>query len=262
MVLLIGILFIVFWFLVFPPSLPDVSVLRAEQAQSLRSGHFGLRGNRTKTVSAHRGVWRMPDLSQRRVWFAEDDGDGGAGAGAGATDDINLESLDPAVRKYISTLKTQLDEVKHESIGRRKYIERIEAENEAMTSAKRKELEADGKYKDLYQQELDRVAELTLKAERAEAYEMQIKAANEANIAKIPETYRDVVPDLPPDRLSVWLATNMSKFTTPDAPDINAGDSTGGGKPVTLTAEEEIAFKSGGWESKEQYLEYKKRAGV
>jgi hypothetical protein len=211
-------------------------------------------GQRGRVARRYVGmVGEQIDLSKRRRWFADDDGGGG---------EIDLDSLDPATRSYIDGLRKELDEIKHETIGRRKYIDRIEAEKEALAKNQQKQLEADGKYKELYEAEQQRNAELAMRAQKADSYEELTKARNEARIEQIPEDWRDAVPPLPPAELSVWLDKNASRFTVPSPPELDAGASTGGGKPVTLTPEEEIAYQTGDWESKEQFLEFKKKSGV
>ena len=205
---------------------------------------------------------RVYDLRRRRAWFAEGDDDTDDDNGVKSIDKTGLP--DYAV-KYMEYLESQNADLKKETIGRRKYIERIDPELEALRKQQETQLKEQGKYKDLYEQTIASNAELKMKADRADAYEQMIKSSNEAKMAQVPDDYKPMVEslasDLSPEKLSMWLDQNMSKFTTPRAPDIGAGEGTGGGQPVKLTPEEEIAFKAGGFKDKAEYLEYKKKAG-
>jgi flagellar biosynthesis chaperone FliJ len=217
--------------------------------------------SRVRTARCGRGG---VDLRKRRRWFAEgDDADDGGSGDA----DIDLSSVDPAVKKYIDGLQNRIKDLNHESAGRRHKLDELSAKVEALSSTRRQELEEDGKYKTLYEQQMQENAQLKLAADRAEAYEQQIKAQNDAMLARIPDDWKPTVTaltdDLPPHKLATWLQGNMDRFTTPKAPQTDAGTSTGGGKaPVTLTPEQELAYKSGQFESKEEYVKFAKQAGL
>ena len=256
------------WFLILlmfmllpPPSLPPLRMGRLgckrRDETSLRYGRVS--GNRTRAVSEHRDVWVMPNLSMRRTWFAEGDDD------LIKLEDLDLSSVDPTIKSFIEQQQAYVKKINHESASRRIELDQLKTQVEGLTEAQRKKLEDEGKYKDLYQQQSATLTDLQLKAERAEALEAQIKASNDAVIAQIPEHRRHLVPDLPPEKLAVYLGRALPDLTAPPPtpPNLNAGDSTDGTKPVELTPEQEEQYQRGDFESRQQYVEllnrYKKQ---
>lgn len=245
MVLLLLIGFLILDWLLFGIPIHPVSS-RTRHGSSLRS----MNGR----VARRQGALARVDLSKRRRWYADDDDDSGDDNNPPPNDNgIDFNTLDPAVRAYIDSQKAYISKLNGESQGRRKYIEKMEARLEALETKQVNDAKAQGNYKDLYEAEVQKIAELQAQADKAKEYEAQIVASNEARIGQLPDIWKDTVPELPPHQLSTWLDRFLPKATTPSAPNIGAGTSTGGtGDPKITDDEKAMASRFG--MTPEEYL--------
>lgn len=117
--------------------------------------------------------------------------------------------------------KSRLDEVLDSN---RKLQERIEAVEKERAEQLEKQLQEQGKYKELAEQRAQELANLQPKAKLVDEYEETLKSVLAAEIATLPEEYQDVVPDgLSTKQQIDWLAKNKAKFMKADAFDIGAG---------------------------------------
>lgn len=170
---------------------------------------------------------------------------------AGITDDTPIESLPPALKKYITGLRSEAAAKRKADKDR---VDAIEAE-------RLKGLEAKGEY--------DKIA-LELKTQneslqlRLDSYEKAVKGYNKARIDSMPESDRDLIPDHDdPVMISRWLdkyherAAKLAASTEgeqgkgngngangvkpPTPPPTNAG-AAGAGAKDALAARRENAF--------------------
>jgi phage I-like protein len=152
--------------------------------------------------------------------------------------------------------KSRLDDVLAKLDAAQKKADALE---KAQQDADRKRLEEANEYKKLYETTQTELSSLKPKAEQVDAYEKTLTEILEAQVAELPDEFKDVVPDgLSTKQKLDWLAKNKSKFMKAEPFDIGAGKrGTKPDKKVELTPEEkEMAAKYGMTE--EQYAKYKK----
>jgi hypothetical protein len=188
------------------------------------------------------------NLCKRRRWYSGDDaGDDPQeqdGPGAQTGDDFDLETLPEPVRLHILKLRS---EAKGYRLDKRKLKEEIAAIEEKMLSreeARKAELERKGEFEALSRKQELELAELRVKAERADRLEQATIARNEEMLKKLPEHMRDLFPEgLSPEAQSAWLDTAVPKLTAPTIPDLDGGAGgqgrgAGGGSGTKLTPDE------------------------
>jgi hypothetical protein len=155
----------------------------------------------------------------------------------------NPATLEDA-QKIIDSLVKRVDEHKGENQRLKSELADYGSRLKAIEDGQKQELETQGNYKSLAEKYQAELAVLKPKSERAEALEAVIRQANEATIARIPEARRGLIPvDYAPEKLQAWLASNTGLLLRDPAPEFNAGEGTGDGKPpAKLTdAEKEAA---------------------
>lgn len=137
--------------------------------------------------------------------------------------------------------KSRLDEVIAQRDAATKKAEALE---KAQQEAERKRLEELNDYKKLYETTQTELTSLKPKADQVDAYEKTMGEILEAQVAELPEEFRDIVPDgLSTKQKLDWLAKNKAKFMKAEPFDIGAGR-RGTGKPdkkTELTADEKEA---------------------
>ena len=140
--------------------------------------------------------------------------------------------------------KQRFDEVNE----KRKALETRLAEMEkANKEAEEKRLIEKEDFKKLYEDTRGELESLRPKAAVAEESEKTLRSVLDAQVAELPESVRDMVPDGTTSYKLEWLAKHKAKLMKPAPYDIGAGR-TGGGAPdmVTLTPEEmEVAKRFG-----------------
>lgn len=153
----------------------------------------------------------------------------------------NPASVEDAL-KIITALQKRLDE-------RDSELENKKRELTGYTTAQRKQLEEQGKFKELAEQSAAEVARLKAFEEKAVTYETIIRESNESRIKNVPDQMKNLIPtDYPPEKLQKWLNANEAQLVKPPAPNYDAGAGVGGGGSGTakLSAEEvETAKKFG-----------------
>lgn len=150
--------------------------------------------------------------------------------------------------------KSRLDEV----IAQRDAAQRkAEALEKAQQDAEKKRLEEASEYKKLYETTQTELSSLKPKAEQVEAYEKTLQEILEAQVAELPEEFKDIVPDgLSTKQKLDWLAKNKSKFMKAEPFDIGAGKR--GVKPdkkTELTPEQKEMARQYGL-SEEEYAKH------
>jgi hypothetical protein len=186
----------------------------------------------TKWISVRRDLDGAVDLSKRRQWFSDDmqesDNDNPQDGQDAPT------SIDPARKRVedmsIEELRAGLIEVRGESKERRinnrttkQELEQARAELEAYRKLEKEHLKKQNNFEELARRQETELAELaSLKAE-AQRYRESVEASNAQRIARLPEHYKDIVPDLPPDAKSAWLDVAVGKLTAPPVPNLDGG---------------------------------------
>jgi len=163
-----------------------------------------------------------------------------------ATPDVKPENMIP---------KSRLDEVIAQRDAATKKAEALER---AQQEAEKKRLEEANQYKELYEKTQAELSSLKPKAEQVDTYEKTLQDILAAQVAELPEDYRDVVPDgLTTQAKLDWLAKNKSKFMKAEPFDIGAGKrGTKPDKSAELTAEERAVAQRFGM-SDEEYAKAK-----
>ncbi len=144
--------------------------------------------------------------------------------------------------KQIKELKTQLAAIEKEK-----------------ASQLEKQLEEQGKFKELSEERAELIAKLQPKADEFDSISKTLQEYLDSQIADIPETTRDLVPlDLPVQKQLEWLSLNKTRLMKSDAPDLGAGKKGGTGvESVELTADERQIASDFGM-SPEDYAKSKK----
>jgi hypothetical protein len=200
-------------------------------------------------------------LRRWRVWFDDKEGDPlgkkpEQGSNEGGPD---LTGLPEWVRQMLEKTQGDLKAANHESAQRRLEIDTLSKQVQALTAGQKKQLEEDGKFKELADQYAAEIAMLKPHQERAEALDKTIRESNARRMNEVPETMRGLVPvDYAPEKLAAWLDLNWANLTQKRAPDLDAGVGGGSGRktlPQLTDTERRIARMSG--MTDEQYAEYR-----
>lgn len=179
----------------------------------------------------------MPDENQH----AGEQQNGQQGEGQKPDGKYNPSTLEDAL-KIIGALTKRVDEREAEA-------NRYKSERDTLTVAQRKQLEDQGNFKTIAEQQAIDLARLKPIEERAAALEKIIRESNDARIKSVPDQYKNMIPtDYPPEKLQTWLNANEALLVKQPAPNYDAGAGMGGvgvGQ-VKLSADEiETAKKSG-----------------
>lgn len=164
-------------------------------------------------------------------------------------------SLDDAV-KYAESLEKRLQE-------KDSTIYSLDERIKAIETSQKQKLADDGNWKALAEQRAAEAEALKPIAERAKLLEANIRATNEASIARIPEAKRKYIPTkYSAEDLQAWLTENAAGLVREAAPDFNAGE---GGesnpqKMVQLSDDEKRVAASAGISEKD-YAFYKSQRG-
>jgi phage I-like protein len=167
----------------------------------------------------------------------------------GDADKVDLAQLPQAVQDYIKSLRGEAAE-------KRKKLEALEAK---INEAEQKRLAEQGQYRELAEKLQGEVGNLSPYKTRVEALEQKIIANNNKRVERIPEHFRSLIPQMPPEQLSEWLDANEQKLITPPAPNLDAGAGGGGGKQVAQLTAEQLAIAKGMGITPEEYATYIKK---
>lgn len=222
-----------------------------------------LLGRRVRTVS--RTPARVFSVVARRRWYADETGDDATDSGSAEQAESASNENDPeTLKKQLESLQARLKEVNDESAGRRHRINELEERLQSFQQAQKKKLEEEGNWRELARQREAELEAIKPYQERAEALEAILRQNNEARIAQLPETMRQIVPQgLTPEKLGEWLDTAAPILAKPVAPNIDAGAGSGssGGSTPKLTPEEKaIAAKTG--MSEADYAKWKEQSNT
>lgn len=172
--------------------------------------------------------------------YSPDDGNGVQTTPADAnptpppTPDLTLSDDD--LDKQPEWVKSLVKNLRKEAKENRLKAERYEAESRTAAEARAKEeqerLAKQGEWQKLAEERAKELEALKSLKEKADRFENQLKATNEARIKRIPDAMRSVVPsDYSPERLAEWLDKNESVLTVGrTAPNLDAGDKGERGK--------------------------------
>lgn len=141
----------------------------------------------------------------------------------------------------------------------RQLQERLEATERERQEQLEKQLQEQGKWKELAEQRATELATLKPKADQVDEYEKTLQDILAAQIEDLPDEFKDVVPDGLSTKAKLdWLAKNKSKFMKVEPFDIGAGKK--GAKPDSkksdLSPEEKEGLKRFGL-SEEDYLKHR-----
>lgn len=174
------------------------------------------------------------------------------------TADELLASLSPEARKiFEETQKGLLSALQREREAHEAETKKALALEKAQQDIERKRLEESAEYKKLYEATQAELSSLKPKAEAVDTYEKTLTSILTAQVAELPEDFRDVVPEgLSTQQKLDWLAKNKAKFMKPEPFDIGAGQrGTKQNQTVKLTDEERNAAKRLGM-SEEDFIKY------
>lgn len=141
-------------------------------------------------------------------------------------------------------------------------LDRLKAEKQAEAD---KILADQNQWKTLYEQEKAAKEALNPYKDKAAALEATIQASNEADLARIPEDKKSLVPDYgDPVKLRGWLDKNMVQFAEiprPQAPNLNGGAMGNTGiKPYKLS-QQELEYAAAVGMSPDEYAAMKSKRG-
>lgn len=202
------------------------------------------------------------NLAKRRTWYGEGDAgeqqNGQQNGGTKPDGKYNPSTLEDAL-KIISALSKRVEE-------READANKYKSERDSLTAAQRKQLEEDGKFRTIAEQQAIDLARLKPIEERAQALEKIIRESNEARVKNVPDAMKALIPtDYPPEKLQSWLNANEALLVKPPAPDYDAGKGSGGsgGNPLPkLTDDERTLLKAaGGGMTEKEYAEMKQQRG-
>lgn len=151
--------------------------------------------------------------------------------------------------------KSRLDDVLAKLDAAQKKADALE---KAQQEGERKRLEEANQYKELYEKTQAELSNLKPKAEQVDTYEKTLTSILDAQIAELPEDFRDVVPDgLSTQAKLDWLAKNKAKFMKAEPYDIGAGKrGTRPDKSAELSEEEKSVARRFGM-TDEEYVKAK-----
>lgn len=148
---------------------------------------------------------------------------------SGKTADAEL-TLD-AMKEKLAELEKYNTDLRKENEKRRKAEEATSAR---LAAEETKRLESAGEWQKLAEDRAKELEALKAVKEKADKFEAQIKATNEARVKRIPDALRSVVPTgYTPEQLAEWLDKNETVLAGRVAPNLDAGDKgERGKKPV------------------------------
>lgn len=151
---------------------------------------------------------------------------------------FDVSGLPPAAQLHIKGLEQQIAALNQESAGRRVALNDLQEKMAALQKAQKDQLEQDGNFKSLYEQAQAEIATLQPHKDRSEQLEATIRASNEADIERIPDEMKPLVPTkLSAVELRAWLDGNLALLMKQPAPSTDAGAGSGtGSTPVEITA--------------------------
>lgn len=199
------------------------------------------------------------DLRRWRAWF---EGEGGSGGGQGGNDDLGeyrAATLEDQ-QKVTAALLKRLNERDAEKKQLQEQLTSLSTRMTDSEKAARKKLEEEGNYKALLEQTAAEKASLEPYKSRAAELEEIIRKGNEALIARIPDDKRGIVPtEYPPEKLRLWLDTNLALLVKAPAPDLDAGAGNGGGSGASMPklSDEEKRLAAAAGMSEKDYAEMK-----
>lgn len=184
-------------------------------------------------------------------WWYSDDGDGDDSppendnkswkVGKDEIDLDSFESLDPELKQHILALRGEAKGHRLDKRDLRQEVSELKGKMTTLEESRKTYLERQGNFEELSREQEQELAELRLKAEKADRLEQSVKESNEKRIAKIPENMRSLVPEASPESTSAWLDTNETKLTAPPIPDLDGGAGgrgKGGRSTAKLSADE------------------------
>lgn len=159
-----------------------------------------------------------------------------------------LEDLPEAAQKMIK-------ELRQEAASYRVELRKLQ-------EAQQQRLAESGNFKELAEQRAAELAALQPFKEQAETLEKMIRESNTSRINSVREDMRALTPvDYSPAQLAKWLDANLTRLTTPPAPNIDAGAGQGGGTAVVRLTDEQKQMAARFGMTEAQYVESLKRAG-
>ena len=162
------------------------------------------------------------------------------------TNDDPLSGLSPEARKiFEETQAGLLSALGKEREANTKATERMAALEKEGQERIEKQLQEQGKYKELAEERAKALAEMQPKADLLEAAEAALKKNLDAQIEEIPEEQRSLVPSaLSTMEQLEWISTNRHLLVKSKAPYTAAGERGGQEtKSVTLTDEQRAMAK-------------------
>lgn len=194
-------------------------------------------------ATRHAAAEGRVDLRIRRAWFAEADGvdpqtetpDPNAGNGQSQSAPQDKDGID-ALPDWAQAVITGL---RSENAEWRTKLRKVEDD---LRKREQKALAEQGNFKQLYEQTAQEIEGLKPYRERVSQLEGLIKKSNDAQIAKIPEAMRPLVPvNYSPEDLRDWLDANVDRLTRAGAPNLDAGTGGMGGQAnVTVTERDRL----------------------
>ena len=151
------------------------------------------------------------------------------------TDEPKTED-DEGLDKQPDWVKTLVKNLRKEAKDNRLKAERYEQESRSVAEARAKDeqerLAKQGEWQKLAEDRAKELEALKSVKEKAERFEAQLKATNEARVKRLPDVMRGVVPtDYTPERLAEWLDKNEQVLISGrTAPNLDAGDKGERGK--------------------------------
>lgn len=154
------------------------------------------------------------------------------GATGGTQSGADQQQSQGKIEDLPTWAQTLVKELRSEAADRRIALQKQQQESAA---AEQKRLADLGQWELLAKKREEELNAAKPYQERAATLEKIIDDNNSQMIAQIPEDMRDIVPPLAADALNAWLVKNMPRLARKQAPNINAGEGSGGGgaKPLT-----------------------------
>lgn len=151
--------------------------------------------------------------------------------------------------------KARFDEVNNELKALKKRLDEADAEKKARDE---KQLEEQGKYKELIDSLRSQLVEASGKASKVETYEATLDKILQAELAALPEQSRRLVPEKLPvqDRLD-YIADNRELLVKPAAPGTGAGIKGGTPPQAAQLSPEEASVATKLKMTPEEYIKYR-----
>lgn len=155
----------------------------------------------------------------------------GAETGSEGGEEIVEEIVEVGTDDWIP--RSRFNEINNRNKANEAELERLRKEQEkakrAVEESKTASLKEQNKFKELYEAEAQKIAELASYKEKYEEILVSTREANEARIKGLPAQYRGLVPEYEnPLKLSKWLDANLSILTgVSSAPKLDGGAGSG-----------------------------------